>query len=289
MSQEASQSNLAANSLYRSTSGQNNLEPVFRLYHALASTCPFDALSGLGGKLIYAGQVSGEPSGFGRNLLYAANIAGAASLAVSSDSNALRQAMRDGVIDFIVNSLEEALRILKNEIRKHQPVSVGISADPDLLTIQMLDRGVLPDLLPPAAWGDSEIWDRSQSEKFLSQGSIEIGHSGEWRNRGAPDFVNWSVSSEPTDSTNPVIQIAQHSARWLPRLDACVLSLLPADDTFRRRWIRLAPRYLGRLAHHVRGVALSAEEKLRFAAEAEQLIRDHNKASGEKLKFMISG
>jgi urocanate hydratase len=104
---------------------------------------PLDPNSGLGGKLLYAGEIDPES----RNLLYAANIAGAASLAASPDPAALRQAMRDGVIDFFVNSLEEALRILKNEIRKRQTVSVGVAADPTRLVDQMLDRGVLPDLL----------------------------------------------------------------------------------------------------------------------------------------------
>jgi urocanate hydratase len=144
---------------------QNPAEPVFRRYMALAATLPLDLQSGLGGKLLYAGELNSQ----GRNLLYAANIAGAASLATSADPAVQRQAIRDGVIDFLVTSLEEALRILKNEIRKHQPVSVGISADPHWLAAQMLDRGVLPDLLSAASPNQASGIDPAQAERFLSQ------------------------------------------------------------------------------------------------------------------------
>ena len=57
--------------------------------------------------------------------------------------------MRNGAIDFLVTSLDEALRILKNEIRKRQPIAVGVSVPVREIVKQMLDRGVLPDLLPP--------------------------------------------------------------------------------------------------------------------------------------------
>ena len=63
----------------------------------------------------------------GRALLLAGNIAGAASLAVTADAAAQKQSIRDGVADFLVNSLDEALRILKNEVRKREPVAVCVA------------------------------------------------------------------------------------------------------------------------------------------------------------------
>src|SRR5947209_11758122 len=67
----------------------------------------------LAGRLLYAGQMDED----GRALIVAANIAGAASLCATSDQQQQKQAVRDGVVDFLVTSLDEALRILKNEIR----------------------------------------------------------------------------------------------------------------------------------------------------------------------------
>ena len=63
-----------------------------------------DTEPSLGGKLLYAGELDAEA----RALLVAANIAGAASLAASADAAARKQAMRDGVVDFLVTSLDEA-------------------------------------------------------------------------------------------------------------------------------------------------------------------------------------
>jgi len=55
----------------------------------------------------------------------AGNIAGAACLAIDPRPEACRAALLSGACDFIVNTVDEALRILKNQIRQRRPVSVG--------------------------------------------------------------------------------------------------------------------------------------------------------------------
>lgn len=231
-------------------------ELVYRAYAALADTFPFDADFGLGGKLLYAGEIGGQS----RDLLLAANIAGAASLAASADPAAQREAIRDGVVDFSVTSLEEALRILKNEIRKRQPVSVAVAADPQRLVGQMLDRGVLPDILPSAV--DDGM------ARFVAQGARQISDSavdmGEFVPESGFGFVSWSVDREFN--------------RWMPTLDACARGVIPAEDHLRRRWLRLAPRYLGRGAQRLHGVALSAEEAALFRAAAEEMMREESES-----------
>ena len=59
----------------------------------------------------------------------AVSIAGGTTLAIDSDAAAMKSAMRAGYLDFVVNSLDEALRTLKNEIRQKRPLSVGLIAD----------------------------------------------------------------------------------------------------------------------------------------------------------------
>lgn len=266
--------------LHDSVNERNTIEEVFRLYSVLASEFPLHLQSGLGGKLLYAGQIG--QSG-GNALLYAANIAGAASLGASSDPIALRQALRDGVIDFLVNSLEEALRILKNEVRKRQTVSAGVSGDPHLLVEQMLDRGVLPDLLPPASGSGEASPSHPQAEKFLAHGSKQIAHSKDREIAIPGAFVTWSITS--TVSTIPAVQ---NFSRWLPRLDACVQGILPADDLLRRRWLRLAPRYLGRLAQRQHGMVLTAYERLRFESEVGHLVARHRNEGEESMTVTIT-
>ena len=222
-------------------------ERVFRSYEALSLLADGDA--GLGGKLCYAGEIDDR----GRELLYAANIAGAASIAASPEAAVQRQAVRDGVIDFLVTSLEEALRILKNEIRKRQPVSVGVAIAPFRLLGEMIERGVLPDLLPAAA-GDLFGEEADGFDIFVGQGARQLPSQADGFGRR---FVTWSTDREFT--------------RWLPLIDRSVQAIVPEEDRVRQRWLRLAPRYLGRAAQREHGVGLDAVEFERLQGRVEEL------------------
>jgi hypothetical protein len=230
---------------------------IYRHYAALHATIPLHPQAGLGGKLLYAGELaSGTP------LLYAANIAGAASIAASADPAIQRLAIRDSVIDFLVTSLEEALRILKNEIRKHQPVSVGVGIAPNLLVEQMLDRGVLPDLLPPSFSREDQVGE-DQAGKFLDQGAQQIA------NPDATDrtYVTWSIDHD--------------FARILPQIDALAQQAIPEADVLRQRWLRLAPRYLGRVAQRIHGVNFSEEEFAQFKTSVGEWEAQRDAQTGE--------
>ena len=75
----------------------------------------------------------------------AASIAGAATLAIDADTEAVKAALRRGELDFVVNTLAEALRTLKNQIRLKRPLSVGLIADVDASLAELGSRGVQPD------------------------------------------------------------------------------------------------------------------------------------------------
>ncbi len=192
----------------------------------------------LGGRLLYAGELDGE----GRALLVAGNVGGAASLAATADAAAQRLAIRDGVADFLVNSLDEALRILKNEIRKRETVAVCVAAAPEAVEREMLERGVLPDLLRSGA---------AEYAPFLRQGARQIQ---------VPDREN--------DETVLTWRVAAAPAQWLPKLDNLALGLLQHEDWAARRWLRLAPRYLGRLGQGVRLLVCNREYAAGFAEQA---------------------
>jgi Urocanase Rossmann-like domain len=163
----------------------------------------------LGGKLLYAGELSAES----RALVVAGNVAGAATLTATGEPQTQKQAIRDGVVDFLVTSLDEALRILKNEIRKRERVAVCVSVTPALVEREMQERGVQLDLLWSMVQGDAGS--EAQSAATLL----------------------WSVETAP--------------ARWLPKLDALALLCLDPAQLVERRWARNAPRHLGRMAHGV--------------------------------------
>jgi len=219
---------------------------VIRLYAALISgapAAPQQTEPSLGGKLLYAAEL--EPKGHA--LVIAANIAGAATLAATSDPAAQKQAIRDGVIDFLVTSLDEALRILKNEIRKHETVAVCVAAAPEAVKREMLERGVLPDLIPQRATPSLAC------EEFLAHGArrLETDSFEE-----LASLVAWQVSAAP--------------AQWLPKLDAIALDCLDPEDWRARRWLRLAPRYLGRLAQGMHVACFTPQAKQAFISRVEE-------------------
>lgn len=195
-----------------------------------------DLEPGLGGTLLYAGELDAEA----RALMVAANIAGAATLAVSADAATAKQAVRDGVADFMVNSLDEALRILKNEIRKRQTVAVCVALTPETGTAdfarEMAERGVVPDLARPV-----EVAALEKDEALLA----------------------WRVDAAP--------------ALWLPKLDAIALECLKAEAgsaraASTRRWLGLAPRYLGRLGQGLRLLRCHRETAARFLEQVQERV-----------------
>ncbi len=97
----------------------------------------------LAGKLI----VSGGMGGMGGAQPLAATMNGAAFLGIDVDPERIKKRLKTGYCDFMVTTLDEALRILKNAIRKKENVSVGLVANCADVIPELAERGVLPDIL----------------------------------------------------------------------------------------------------------------------------------------------
>ena len=97
----------------------------------------------LAGRLIVAGGMGAA----GGALPLAAGLHGAAFLGIDVDGERIRRRIRAGYCDYCVNSLDEALRILKNAVRQKQAVSVGLVGNCAELIPELASRGVLPDVL----------------------------------------------------------------------------------------------------------------------------------------------
>ena len=97
----------------------------------------------LEGKLI----VSGGMGGMGGAQPLAATMTGAAFLGVDVDPERIKKRLKTGYCDFMVNTLDEALRILKNAVRKKEAVSVGLIGNCADVIPELAERGVLPDIL----------------------------------------------------------------------------------------------------------------------------------------------
>ena len=97
----------------------------------------------LSGKLV----VTGGMGGMGGAQPLAATMNGGAFLGIDVDPEHIKRRVKTGYCDVMVNSLDEALRILKNAVRKREATSVGLVGNCADLIPELAKRGVVPDVL----------------------------------------------------------------------------------------------------------------------------------------------
>jgi urocanate hydratase len=97
----------------------------------------------LSGKLV----VTGGMGGMGGAQPLAATMNGAAFLGIDVDPERIKRRVKTGYCDVMVTSLDEALRILKNAVRKQEAASVGLVGNCADLIPELAKRGVVPDVL----------------------------------------------------------------------------------------------------------------------------------------------
>jgi len=97
----------------------------------------------LAGRLV----ASGGMGGMGGAQPLAATMNGAAFLGIDVDAERIKRRVKTGYCDVMVMSLDEALRILKNAVRKGEAASIGLVGNCADVIPEMARRGVVPDLL----------------------------------------------------------------------------------------------------------------------------------------------
>jgi hypothetical protein len=192
-----------------------------------------------GGALIIACGLSPQ----GAALALASNIAGAVCLSIENDPAKVKDALRSGSCDFIVNTLDEALRAMKNEVRKHLPLSVGLQANPTQVLQELLEHGVALELFTDLTGNSTPP---KAIQNFKSTGALIVR------------FDSTSIGDEESLDANATLNTFIHDRQWLLHsfpfdtttalrvFDAHALTLIPEDDLLRRRWLQAAPRILQR-------------------------------------------
>jgi len=97
----------------------------------------------LKGRLVVTGGIGG----MGGAQPLAATMNGAAFLGIDVDPERIKKRLKTGYIDVMVNTIDEALRILKNAVRTGQASSVGLVGNCADVIPELARRGVVPDLL----------------------------------------------------------------------------------------------------------------------------------------------
>src|SRR5581483_11205963 len=138
----------------------------------------------LEGKLI----VSGGMGGMGGAQPLAATMTGAAFLGMEVDPERIRKRLKTGYCDFMVNSLDEALRILKNAVRKKENVSVGLVGNCADVVPELAARGVVPDILTDQTSAHDPL------NGYIPQG-LTVEEAAELRRRDARAYEKRSLDS----------------------------------------------------------------------------------------------
>src|SRR5271154_747117 len=112
-------------------------------YETFAAAAKKHFAGDLAGKLV----VTGGMGGMGGAQPLAATMNGAAFLGIDVDAERIKRRVKTGYCDVMVTSLDEALRILKNAVRKGEATSVGLVGNCADLIPELAKRGIVPDLL----------------------------------------------------------------------------------------------------------------------------------------------
>jgi urocanate hydratase len=138
----------------------------------------------LEGKLI----VSGGMGGMGGAQPLAATMTGAAFLGIDVDPERIKKRLKTGYCDFMVNSLDEALRILKNAVRKKENVSVGLVGNCADIIPELAARGVVPDILTDQTSAHDPL------HGYIPQG-LTVEQAAELRTRDPRGYQERSLDS----------------------------------------------------------------------------------------------
>jgi len=118
----------------------------------------------------------------------AATLNGAAFLGIDVDPERIKRRVKTGYCDVMVNDLDEALRILKNAVRKREATSVGLVGNCADVIPELARRGVVPDLLTDQTSAHDPIGG------YIPQG-LDVAQADELRKRDPDAYRKRSLES----------------------------------------------------------------------------------------------
>ncbi|MDE1175096.1 MAG: hypothetical protein PW789_00635 [Edaphobacter sp.] len=175
----------------------------------------------------------------------ACHIAGAVSLAIDDDPDRLRVVVRSGAADFVVNTLDEAIRAIKNEVRKGAPLSVALKADMGKALEEILARGMAPSLFTSFGGALPGHLTERACDYFVSLGAavvdFDMGGDISLQRCGTTLSSHRLLAPLVSGEQWKMAHATCGAAAELRRFDEESLRLLPEEDRLRRRWLEGAP------------------------------------------------
>lgn len=176
----------------------------------------------------------------GAALALAAHIAGAVCLSIEPDVALVKAAQRRGACDFAVNTLDEALRTMKNEVRQGRALSVALHGSYDQALSEAAERGLLPAVIFGRAGDLPEA--AAQAVTRLQQLGSSLICLGGCGTHGCTD-ASVSLEAWAAQHSYQLQTIPAASPSGLAALDDILKRQLSPDDILRHRWLDRARQH----------------------------------------------
>jgi urocanate hydratase len=188
----------------------------------------------------------------------AVSIANGATLWLTEDAAEAKAAMRRGEVDFVVNTLDEALRTLKNQIRQGRPLSVALTGDVTAALAEIAERGVLPVIMLSSAVVMNSVRSRA-SIGLLEESGMRFRYGPYPGNE--EDDKGWQRSMMILHRRRYyAYHIHTQSLPELREIDAQLIAMLSEEELVRRRWLQRVSRYMRDTPDGGRWVWLAEDE-----------------------------
>jgi len=140
-----------------------------------------------------------------------------------------------GASDFTVETVSEALRILKNEVRKEMPVSVAVHGEQEANLAELLQRGV-----EPAAVFVQQATDRVKCSAWIGRGAFVVEWlAGVHPTRFLPEWVMETDRAATIRERREQDQSLRRAANANPAWNRSLVEI-------NRRWLQVGPRMFPR-------------------------------------------
>ena len=154
------------------------------LYEVLADAARKHFGGTLAGKLV----VSGGMGSVGGAQPLAATMNDGAFLGIDADPERIKQCTRGGYCDIMVNSLGEAVRILRSAVHEKRAVSVGLVGNCAEVLPEMARRGIVPDLLTDLTGAYDPL------NGYMPRG-YDVQRAAEFRKRDPREYTKAALDS----------------------------------------------------------------------------------------------
>jgi urocanate hydratase len=238
----------------------------------------------LGGKLIASGGLGGA----GGALPLAATMNGAAFLGVDVDPERIKRRVKTGYCDVMVNDLDEALRILKNAVRKREAASVGLVGNCADVMPELARRGVVPDLLTHQTNAAGDYVPRGMSAAEAAE--LRRSDAQSYRTRVAESIALYAEGMAALQKLGsilidleylePALREGRAPIHWvalsgepadIQRMDRLLLELFAENEDL-SRWIRAVLKRVRYQGLPARACWLGAEERSKFGAAVNEMV-----------------